>query len=288
MKELYFSIITHIDRHLGRILDTLEETGLVDNTIVLFTSDHGEMLGDYGTYQKWLPYDSCARVSFILRLPAKFKAAVGPREFVDWNDILPTILDATGIEYPADYPLPGKSLLRKEGRRDRSMQYMEYSAGNKRWISLRNDRFKYNNYYGGGREELFDLQDDPLESENLLETTDDREMSKTKDDLRRRLGAYEAQWGLEGYVEEGDFARFENYEERPYRNKAFPLFPGMLMDKSEQSEMNRFLDEILWAIEKEPVVSLRELDSAAWQRNGSFTDQQVTALLDAERTLRAR
>ncbi|NOY10341.1 MAG: sulfatase-like hydrolase/transferase [Spirochaetes bacterium] len=150
MKQLYFSSITHVDYHIGRVLDTLEDTGLADNTIVLFFSDHGEMLGDYGTYQKWLPYDSCARVPFIVRFPDKFNPLVEADEFVDWNDRLPTIVDAADIEYPAPYPLSGESLLRKQKKHDRDIHYMEYSAGSRRWVPLRDNRYKYNYYYISG------------------------------------------------------------------------------------------------------------------------------------------
>ncbi|MCD6123449.1 MAG: sulfatase-like hydrolase/transferase [Spirochaetales bacterium] len=286
MKQLYFSSITHVDYHLGRILDTLEDTGLAENTIVLFFSDHGEMLGDYGTYQKWLPYDSCARVPFIVRFPDKFKPEVGPDEFVDWNDILPTILDAAGIEYPAHYPLSGESLLRKEENRDRNIHYMEYSAGSRRWISLRDKRYKYNYYYGGGREELFDLKDDPLESENLLETRADNEIKEIKNNLKVQLIEYEKKWGLEGYIVGGDFVKLESYKPRPSRNKAFPIFPDMIMDEKEKAEMNKFFDEVLMAIEKEPVVKLKELDLHAWQKNGHFTDEQIRNLLEAEKKMK--
>ena len=70
------------------------------------------MLGDYGTYQKFLPYDSSARVPLIVRYPEVFKGGEVDRRFVDLNDILPTVLDAAGVAYPNPAILPG-SLRRK-------------------------------------------------------------------------------------------------------------------------------------------------------------------------------
>ncbi|MFW5986310.1 MAG: sulfatase-like hydrolase/transferase, partial [Halanaerobiales bacterium] len=61
MREVYYSAITHVDYNIGKILTALEEIDELDNTFIIFLSDHGEMLGDYSAYQKWLPYDSCAR-----------------------------------------------------------------------------------------------------------------------------------------------------------------------------------------------------------------------------------
>ena len=69
MRELYYSAITHVDYNIGRILTALEEIGEMDNTFIIFLSDHGELLGDYNAYQKGLPYDSCSRIPFIIRYP---------------------------------------------------------------------------------------------------------------------------------------------------------------------------------------------------------------------------
>ena len=66
MREAYYGAITFIDVQIGRILDALDATGQRDNTLIIFTTDHGESLGDNGTYQKMLPYDSCARIPLIV------------------------------------------------------------------------------------------------------------------------------------------------------------------------------------------------------------------------------
>jgi arylsulfatase A-like enzyme len=68
-KRLYYCAISFVDHHIGRILDALEEKGQIDNTLIVFTSDHGEMLGDMATYQKFLPYDGASKIPFIARYP---------------------------------------------------------------------------------------------------------------------------------------------------------------------------------------------------------------------------
>ena len=106
------------------------------------------MLGDYGTYQKFLPYDSSARVPLIVRYPEVFKGGEVDRRFVDLNDILPTVLDAAGVAYPNPAILPGESVLKKSGFKDRTKQYVEHAHGSRRWASIRNGQYKYTYYYG--------------------------------------------------------------------------------------------------------------------------------------------
>jgi arylsulfatase len=279
MRELYYAAISHVDQNLGRILAALAEIGQLDNTLIIFVSDHGELLGDYGLYQKWLPYDSCARIPLIVRFPASVEPGTVRNEFVDLNDILPTILDVAGTAYPGDIQLPGESVFSDSPVKDRNCQYMEYSRGNRRWITLRNQTHKYNYYYGGGREELFDLVDDPQETTNLLAGEPGREVTEIKDSLKQKLVEYERQFGLTGYVEEDELVRLDPYSPHPYRNKAFPKFPGRVTDAVEQEQMNDFFDELLAAIAREPVVKLEELDLKAWQKNGSIPDEIVQEML---------
>ena len=86
--------MSHVDRAIGRIIDALADIGELDNTFIIHASDHGELLGDYGAFQKSVPYDSCSRIPFIMRYPAAFAPGTIREDFVDLNDILPTFLDA--------------------------------------------------------------------------------------------------------------------------------------------------------------------------------------------------
>jgi arylsulfatase A-like enzyme len=281
MREVYYAAVSMVDEQVGRILDTLEETGQLDNTLIIFTSDHGEFLGDYGLYQKWLPYDSAARVPFIVRFPERVAPGSRATDFVDLLDILPTALDVAGVEYPGDNPLPGASLFR-EGGRDRSIQYLEYARHNRRWISLRNETHKYNYYYGGGVEQLFDMGSDPHETTNLLHGEPDAQALSARETLKSQLVAYERQHGLEGYVDGGDFKPADPYKPHPQRNEAFQRFLLQIMDPAERAQMNSLNEEILLATADEPVVRLRELDYRTWQRKFDVSEETMQQLLETD------
>jgi len=192
------------------------------------------------------------------------------------------VLDVAGLSYPGTCPVPGESLLGKEMRKDRSYQYMEYAQDNRRWISIRDRAYKYNYYYGGPCEELFDMENDPRETTNLLAHGMPEGLALVRERLRRQLVTYEREWGLEGYTSGDDLKWGAPYTPHPQRNEAFPRFPSKITDPVERAQMNQFLDEVLAAVAKEPVVRLRDLDIAPWQRKGGFTDEQVRWLLEAD------
>jgi len=282
MRELYYAAISYVDHQIGRILEALEQARLLGNTLIIFTSDHGDLLGDYGLYQKWHPYDSCARIPLIMRYPAKVTAGTVYDDFVDLNDVLPTVLDVAELDYPGTIPLPGESLLGDPKTKDRDWQYVEYSYDNRRWISVRNEAYKYNFFYGGGFEQLFDMRNDPHETTNLLAGQVTSEIAAIRHELKSRLLQYEKKQGLEGYTNEDDFKRGAPFTPHPQRNKAFPRFPGNIMDGAVKAGMNDLFDEILAAVAKEPMVKLRELDIAAWQRAGGFSDDAIKELLERD------
>jgi arylsulfatase A-like enzyme len=279
VREVYYAAISHVDQQIGRVLDALAETGQLDNTLIIFVSDHGEFLGDYGLYQKWHPYDCTARIPFVVRYPKKVKPGSVVDAFVDLNDILPTVLEVAGLEYAGDMTLPGESLFSESKTKDRAWQYLEYAYDNRRWISIRNDAYKYNYYYGGGFEQLFDMLSDPYETTNLLAGEIAPKLAAIKAELKATLLAYEKRWGLENYTSDDDFKVGEPYLPHLQRNEAFPRFPAQMMDEMEKAQLNDLFAEIRQAIAKEPVVKLRELDLAAWQKAGGFSDEAIEKLL---------
>lgn len=101
-KATYYGLISELDANLGRLIQALKESGEYERTLVVFTSDHGEMLGDHWCWGKELPFDKAARVPFIVRSPVAEKAARGRQvsHFTEHVDIMPTILDHLGIEVP--------------------------------------------------------------------------------------------------------------------------------------------------------------------------------------------
>lgn len=273
MRQLYYSAISLVDKNVGKILDALEETGQVDHTIIIFTSDHGEMLGDYGCFQKGLPYDSCSHIPFIIRYPHKFKPGTVDKRFVDLNDILPTILSLSGIEYPGPYKLPGGSLGDNKDAKGREFQYMEFGEENRRWVSMRDRKYKYNYYYEGGYEELFDTEHDPYETSNLLLSDAGNEIAAIKNYLKEKLIQHEKKWGLKNYVTwEDEFLRLEPVKGIPGRNQQFPLFINKITDEEEKKGMNTVGEEVLEAVKDEPAVKLHELDLESWEQNGAPRD----------------
>lgn len=283
MREIYYGMITQIDGQIGRVIKSLEDNGELDNTLIIFTSDHGDLIGDYGLYQKFLPYDSCARIPFLVRYPKCFEKGTVHDEFVDLTDIFPTVLDIAELDYKGKYPLVGESLISDIKNKDREHQYVAYSEGNRRWASIRNKSYKYNYYYGGGKEELFDLINDPYETINLLCSTNRNEIFKIKDELRRKLVNYEKEQWKEEYIENDDFIILDDYIASITRNRAFPLFGNNIKNKSDV-ELNDFIDEVIHAVENEEVVKFEELDYKAWQKNGNFTDEDLKRLFNKEYT----
>jgi arylsulfatase A-like enzyme len=108
MRRHYFAKITTLDEKIGQILDSLQERGYLDNALVIFTSDHGDMVGDHQMAYKWLMYDSIVNVPLIVwdtRTSVKGKYT----DLVSHIDIGPTVLEAAGIPTPSY--MEGRSLL---------------------------------------------------------------------------------------------------------------------------------------------------------------------------------
>jgi len=192
-RAAYCTMISMVDHAVGRILAELEEQGILDETVVIFTSDHGEMLGDRGFHQKSLPYEPSAGIPLVVRAPGRLEPGSVRGEFVDLMDIMPTLLDIASSDYApyaggGEYRLEGSSLfdLAANSARDRSMQWSNYGEGRKRWIMQLDHRRKYIFWYNGGIEELYDREDDPGEVRNLIGTPDE----PTADLERLRLACF--------------------------------------------------------------------------------------------------
>ena len=157
----YYAMISEVDYHVGRILAMLEARGLAEDTIVIFTSDHGEWLGDHLRFAKGYPGDDpVSRTPLIVRWPAGI-AAPGrtASQIVEAVDILPTLLEAAGVQIPPS--LQGQSLLsllEDQPTDDGRAALMEFSG----WKNLRTANFRYL-VHADGREMLWDLRLDPGE-----------------------------------------------------------------------------------------------------------------------------
>lgn len=200
MVKGYYRLVSGVDREVGRIRAALAERGLDRNTVIVFTSDNGFFLGEYGLAGKWLQYEESIRVPLVVhdpRIPADGRAAV--RAGMAMNiDLAPTLLGLAGAAVPPS--MQGRSLvpLLETGARPwREECFFEHHFANdpdgRVFIpgsdAVRTDRWKYVCYDHGvpAYEELFDLRDDPGETRNLA---GDAGHADTLNGFRERLLAW--------------------------------------------------------------------------------------------------
>ena len=163
IRAAYYACVSFIDHHLGRLLRVLELTGMAGHTLVVFTSDHGELLGDYGSWGKRSFLDPSARVPLIVRWPGHVAPHTVVGEAVSLVDVMPTALVAAGMD-PTPYGLDGAPLTeRPEGRR----VYGQVGSGDKGSYMVTDGRQKYFYSAPDDREFLFDLTAGPYEVANL-------------------------------------------------------------------------------------------------------------------------
>lgn len=263
-RELYYASISFVDKQVGRIVEQLKKMGELDNTMIIFTSDHGEMLGDLGTYQKFLPYDASCRIPMIIRYPKKLKAGCKDNRFVDLNDLFPTMMDVANLAMPKEYDYPGASIF--SNQKDRSFQFVEHQHGARRWVSIRTHELKYNYYYGGAHEELFDLIADPNETENLFETQKEKALELSKP-LRQKAIMMEKRHGLSDGIKGDDFVYMDDFEPVFYRECNLPFFPPNLNNDEEKDKLWPLEKELELAIEHEKCVDLENLDPAYYSKD---------------------
>tara|TARA_R110000850_G_scaffold55417_11_gene131092 strand:- start:586 stop:2076 length:1491 start_codon:yes stop_codon:yes gene_type:complete len=167
--QSYYASITFADAQVGRILDALDATGLAENTIVLFTSDHGYHMGEHGHWQKTTLYQNATHVPLVIAGPgvkAKGQASTSPAEMVDFY---PTLAELAGLEAP-EY-VSGVSLvpvLEDTTVMARETALTQYSNG----YSIRGPRYRYTEWGENGEVgvELYDHESDPDEMNNLAES----------------------------------------------------------------------------------------------------------------------
>ncbi|MCF7838720.1 MAG: sulfatase-like hydrolase/transferase [Candidatus Marinimicrobia bacterium] len=172
-RAAYYALVEFVDRNVGRLLDTLEATGLADNTIVVYMSDHGEMLGAHGRWHKSCFFEDSLRVPLIIRDPRRTPdAPTRIREPVSLVDLFPTLCAWGGVEIalPRDgdclAPWAAAGSAPAAPRLIRA-EYHDGPGGSTRMV--RQGPWKLNYYGAAAAYELFNLQDDPGEINNLAE-----------------------------------------------------------------------------------------------------------------------
>jgi arylsulfatase A-like enzyme len=279
-RQLYYSAITLVDKNMAKVLDALEETGQLDNTLIIMCSDHGDMLGDNGAYDKSVPNEQSVRVPFVIRYPRAFTPGTTRSDMVDLVDILPTVLDVCVIPLPSGIDWPGESLCVPEGCgvKDRSVHYAENGRGAGRFISLRGTRYKYNYWFCQGREELYDLQNDPHETDNLLKYDPCDETKAVHHRMRRQLTAYERRYGHPDSIADGELAVFEGVPTETWPPCLYGLdwqlaMHPFNMSAEEAAKLNTHGEEFRAAVAQEPTV---EMDRINWEFYESATRDYET------------
>lgn len=199
----YYAQITALDDNIGRLTAAIKDAGIEDNTIVVYTSDHGEMLGSHGQMQKQRPWEEACHVPFILRYPAHVKAGTKTDALMNSVDIMPTLLGLVGAPVPDG--VQGHDLsafaLGKKGKEQDSVFLQDIlpcgqavETGIREWRGVRTKRYTYARFRDKGWV-LYDNQSDPYQKNNLIDKPEAKDiqaklekelqgwLSRTKDDF---------------------------------------------------------------------------------------------------------
>lgn len=188
----YAETLLGVDDSVGRVLEALRKRGELDSTLILYMGDNGFAFGEHGLIDKRTAYEESMRVPMLARCPELFAGGKTIESMVAGLDIMPTVLDAARVPIPKD--LDGRSMLPLlTGKTDpqwrKELLYEYYWERNfpqtPTMHALRTDRYKYIHYYGiWDLDELYDLQEDPLESNNLIANPERKDTVKV---LNQRL-----------------------------------------------------------------------------------------------------
>jgi arylsulfatase A-like enzyme len=173
--EDYLGCIAAVDESVGRVLDYLDESGLAENTVIIYTSDQGFFLGDHGWYDKRFMYEESLRMPLVVRYPGRVESGSVNDNIVLNLDLAPTFLELAGAEIPTEMQGHSfKNLLLKEPtdkwRQSFYYHYYEYPAVHmaKRHYGVRTEKYKLIHfYYDIDDWELYDLEKDPNEINNV-------------------------------------------------------------------------------------------------------------------------
>lgn len=173
-RQGYYGSVSFVDEQIGRVLETLEQRGLMENTLIVYTSDHGDMTGDHNLWRKSYAYEGSAKIPMLIRWPKGLgpenRGQVRP-EPVELRDIFATFLDTAGIE--PSRKIDGESMLRLvNGKSAGWREFIDlehdvcYGPDN-HWSALTDGKVKYIFHARDGQEQLFDLKRDPGELHDL-------------------------------------------------------------------------------------------------------------------------
>ena len=194
MKLVYYAMVTQVDEWVGKLLDELDSKGLSENTMVIFVSDHGEMMGDHGLNSKMKMYEGSSHIPLIMRLPGIIPAGKKVEAPVSHLDLFATILDYCGMETPEndgrslrmlmnDKPDPVNYAVSVWGQINNGGPFMVRKGDWKLIVYVKMPESKQNNINA-----LYNLKSDPLEMNNLIGKNPEKEKyEKIADELKQTL-----------------------------------------------------------------------------------------------------
>ena len=184
--QAYYASISYMDAQVGRVLDALKENGLEENTIVVFTSDHGYLLGHHHKFQKQHLFEEATRVPFIVSVPwLKDQHGQGTKKITELVDLYPTLIDLAGLEAPEDLQGQSMSELLTDPISSKWTKNQAFTISRTGGESLRTYNWRFTQWgYGKKGFELYDLKNDPGEFNNLAS---DPEHKSVVEKMRKRL-----------------------------------------------------------------------------------------------------
>ena len=212
-RRAFYATLTHIDHQIRVVLGYLREAELLNNTVVVFTSDHGHMIGDHNMWCMTPFYEMSSRIPLIV-VPARGDSRLRPGttddRFAEFGDIMPTLLDLAGVAIPSQV-----TQLSLAGERRRDYIYGEHGEGLRAQRMIRRGRYKMIYYPAGNMTQLFDIESDPRETVDLAA---DPAMRQELDAMRALLveNSYgnDEEWIRDGRIAGLEAPRFEGVETR--------------------------------------------------------------------------
>ena len=173
-KKVYYAMVANLDDNIGKLLRGMQEMGLEENTILVFTSDHGELFGAHGRRAKNIFYEEAVRIPFLIRWPGVLEEGSKRNFVLNTVDIMPSILSLMELPVPEEVEGSDRSLciMGKEDTEDGALMMgtgpTAVWGDGYEWRAYRTKRYTYAIYKKDGMEFLFDNQEDPYQMHNLI------------------------------------------------------------------------------------------------------------------------
>lgn len=208
IRRAFYALCTHLDHQIRCLIGVLREEGILDNTIICFTSDHGDMLGNHQMWAKRTLFDPSVKIPMLLvgtKGDARVPEGAADDRLVGWRDVMPTLLDLCDIDIPDK--VEGMSMV---GAERRDFIYSEVADDDHASRMVADERYKLIYYPVGNRRMLFDLQADPRE---MIDLSSDPEHRAALDRLTGKL-IPELYGGDEAWVVDGEL---KGLPEKPFK-----------------------------------------------------------------------